>query len=357
MKTIWENSCFMIDTLERGGAQNQLLLIANYLQQHSLPPYQLIVFREPLTLLEEFRKSGVEVIHIQKHEMIDIVFLCKLFACLKKIKPRVVVTFLITADMWGRLIALLAFVPKVGCSVRSIPQKFGLLKDIFLRLMDKYSNFIVCNSRIAANSTAQRSRLNHKKIVVIYNGIPAGDEVATSIDRDLLIIGLVARLVPVKDVSTLLRAFAKINEKYRAKLVIVGDGPCKKSLEGEAINLGIAEKACFMGERRDARDIIKTFDIGVLTSKYEGFSNAIMEYMQAGKPVVATRVGGNPELVDDGVTGYLFDYGNVEQLTKLLELVMSTPSKASKMGRAGHTKILECFSVESMVSKWEKVLS
>jgi glycosyltransferase involved in cell wall biosynthesis len=357
MKTIWGESCFMIDTLERGGAQKQLLLIANYLQQHGLPPYQLIVFREPLTLLKEFKESGVEAIHIQKHKKIDIVFLCKLFIYLKKIKPRVVVTFLITADLWGRLIALLASVPKVGCSVRSIPQKLGLIKDIFLRLMDKYSNFIVCNCRIAADSTVQRSNLDHKKVLVIYNGIPASNEVATSTDKNMLIIGLVARLVPLKDVSTLLRAFAIIHVKYRAKLVIVGDGPCKNALEGEAVTLGIADKACFMGELLDTKDIIKTFDVGVLTSKYEGFSNAIMEYMQAGKPVVATRVGGNSELVDDGVTGYLFDYGNVEQLTKLLELVLSSPNEASKMGRAGRIRILDCFSVESMVEEWEKVLS
>lgn len=357
---VWNRTCFMIDTLERGGAQNQLLLIARYLQEQNIPSYHLIVFREPLTLLDAFKEAGVNVEVVEKKKEVDVAFLYNLFTLLRKLKPRVVVTFLITADMWGRLIARIAGVPRVGCSVRSIPQRLGVVKDTFLFVMDKLSDIIVCNSKMAAETTQQRSRLDQKKVVVVYNGIPAGsdDEQSPKADNDELVIGLVARLVPLKDVSTLLKAFSRILMNHsKVKLVIVGDGPCRGDLENEAVSLGVADKVCFMGERLDVKEIMKGFDIGVLTSQYEGLSNAIMEYMQAGKPVVATNVGGNPELVEDGITGCLFEYGDVQQLSKLLEFLILSPEELSKMGIAGRVKIAESFLVEIMVAKWVRVLA
>jgi glycosyltransferase involved in cell wall biosynthesis len=356
---VWNRTCFMIDTLERGGAQNQLLLIARYLQEQNIPSYHLIVFREPLTLLDAFKEAGVNVEVVEKKKEVDVAFLFNLFSLLKKLKPRVVVTFLITADMWGRLIARIAGVPRVGCSVRSIPQRLGVVKDTFLFVMDKLSDIIVCNSKMAAETTQQRSRLDQKKVVVIYNGIPAGsdEEQSPKADNDELVIGLVARLVPLKDVSTLLKAFSRILMNHSTvKLVIVGDGPCRGDLENEAVSLGVADKVCFMGERLDVKEIIKGFDIGVLTSQYEGLSNAIMEYMQAGKPVVATNVGGNPELVEDGVNGYLFDYGNVEQLANILNKLISEPKRMFELGCSGRKKIVENFSIDTMAKGWHDLL-
>lgn len=357
MKTIWDKTCFIIDTLEIGGTQNQLLLIARYLHLNHLPAFHLIVFCEPLTLLDEFKKFGVKVIHIEKRKKIDFIFLYNLYTCLKKIKPAVVVTFLITADMWGRLIALLAGVPKVGCSVRSMPQRLGFIKDTFLRLMNKFCDFVVCNSFMGAKMTIKHNKLDQKKVSVIYNGISADSFATTSFNTDMFTIGTVARLIPLKSITTLLRSFARIQSKYCIRLIIVGSGPSKGALENEATSLGISDKTCFMGERFDVKDIIKSFDICVLTSQYEGLSNVIMEYMQAGKPVLATCVGGNSELVDDGVTGYLFRYGDVDQLARLLEFLISSPDIMSEMGIAGRAKIIKNFSIETMVAKWENILS
>jgi glycosyltransferase involved in cell wall biosynthesis len=234
-----------------------------------------------------------------------------------------------------------------------------MVKNVFLRLMDKLSDFIVCNSRLAAEVTAARSGLKKEKVTVIYNGI-AFDEtvemVHPSIERNEVVIGLVARLVPLKGVTTLLKAFSEIYSKGNVRLVIVGDGPSRVTLEEETLSLGIADKVNFLGERLDAKEIIKGFDIGVLTSEYEGLSNAIMEYMQAGKPVVASKVGGNPELVEDGVTGYLFDYGQADQLAKILNNLIATPDRRLEMGARGHNKIIKHFSINSMMNNWENQL-
>lgn len=358
---IWSRACFMIDTLERNGAQKQLLLMAKHLQENKLPGYCLIVFREPLTLIDDFIKAGVNVILLKKKNTIDLFFFIKLIRVLIKIKPSIVVTFLISPDIWGRLAAFISGIPVVGSSVRNMPQDLGFLKDNILYFLDRLSDFIVCNCMAAAEIITKRGRLNREKISVIYNGIEfTNSEDLVSDNKEKVhekIIGLVARLVPEKDISTLLRAFSRIQSSFQVRLIVVGDGPLRPNLEIETATLGISEKVFFSGERFDANQMIMQFDIGVLTSFYEGLSNAIMEYMVAGKPVVATNVGGNPELVDDGITGYLFEPGDASQLAEILHVLLVSPDCGAQMGRAGREKMIASFSVNAMFSAWDAVLS
>jgi glycosyltransferase involved in cell wall biosynthesis len=354
---VWAETCFMIDTLEQGGAQTQLLLMAKHLKENKLPLYNLIVFREPFTLLKEFRAAGVNVLIIQKKREIDLVFIFSLIKCLRILRPKIVITFLITADMWGRMASLLLGIPVIGSSVRSLPQELGFFRNLFLYMMDKFSDIIICNSRMAAEITLQRSQLPKDHVLVIYNGVDPHSGMLTPPVTRKKTIGLVARLIPLKDVSTLLRAFARISSQVTARIIIVGDGPSRSLLEKEAEQLGIAHSIFFTGERNDAKEIIKEFHIGVLTSKYEGLSNVIMEYMCAGKPVVATNVGGNPELVEDGVTGFLFDPGDEIHLADILHRLLSTPDCGARMGSAGRDKMVDNFSVAEMVSAWNAALT
>jgi glycosyltransferase involved in cell wall biosynthesis len=311
-------------------------------------------------LLDDFIEAGVNVIFINKRKAIDFRFFCNLFWTLIKLKPAIVVTFLISPDIWGRLAAVVARVPVVGSSVREMPRDFGLLRDKTLYFLDRISDFIVCNSKAAAVITLKRTKLEVDKVSVIYNGIEFDNsaELLETYERKTgeQTIGLVARLVHAKDVSTLLRAFSRIYSSFAVRLIIVGDGPLRLNLEEEAAALGISEKVFFMGERSNAKEIIRQFDIGVLTSIYEGLSNAIMEYMLAGKPVVATNIAGNPELVEDGVTGYLFEKGDDERLAFILKDLLSAPEKGIDMGCKGHDKMVASFSVKMLVHGWDAIL-
>ena len=301
---------------------------------------------------------------MEKRRKIDLPFLLNLVRELRRARPRIVVTFLITPDIWGRLAALLAGVPVIGSSVRDLPRPHGRLADALLHAMDRLSQFIVCNSRKSAEVTLEMSRISPAKVSVIYNGIePAAHEpalVPLPAQKGVMSVGLVARLFPAKDIATLLRAFARISDRVPARLVIVGDGPLRGELERQALALGISGQVLFLGERPDAKLIMHGFDVGVLTSIYEGLSNSMLEAMAlmlAGKPVIASAVGGNPELVEDGVTGYLFNQGNDLELSqKLLELLLA-PEKGALMGRLGRQKILDSFSVPSMVQRWNAVLT
>ena len=357
MNNPWSKTCFMIDTLERGGAQRQLLLMARYLREHKLEGFTLIVFREPVSLLEDFRKEGVTVVEIRKHREIDPIFFFSLLRFLRTAQPRFVVTFLPTADMWGRLAAVCARVGNIGCSIRTFPHSYGLFKDWFLAAMDRLSSFIVYNSQVAKEQACKSGIHQTPARLVIYNGIESSAETSPVTDTEQEVIGLVARLVEVKDIGTLLQAFSKITGQHpAARLLIVGDGPMRSQLEGEAESLGIASRTDFVGEQHDVLSFIHRCSIGVLTSRFEGLSNVVMEYMNAGKPVVATRTGGNPELVIDGETGYLVAPGDDLALAARLHELLSNRETAVKMGIAGRQRIQKEFSVEKMVASWSEVL-
>jgi glycosyltransferase involved in cell wall biosynthesis len=358
--TIWSRTCFIIDTLERHGAQKQLLLMARYLRDRGLPPFQLIVFREPLTLREEFREAGVEPVLVRKAKAIDLPFMGNLIRTLRRMRPTVVVTFLITPDLWGRVAAIVARVPVVGSSVRDIPRDHGAIRDKVLVALDRRSDFIVSNSKKAAEVTCVRSKVGADKVSVIYNGIesdgPSPVRPAPEPEGAEKAIGIVARLVPAKDISTLLRAFARVVQATPARLMIVGDGPLRRQLEEEAADLKVADRVLFMGERADAKELMKQFDVGVLSSVYEGLSNVLMEYMLNARAVVATNVAGNPELVEDGVTGYLFEPGDDAALAARLVELLASPERRIRMGEKGREKMVGSFSVEKMVERWGEAL-
>ncbi len=155
-----------------------------------------------------------------------------------------------------------------------------------------------------------------RRIEVVYNGIDPGDRPrpgqcaaareALGIANDAFVVGTVGRLDPVKNLPALLRAHAVVNAQHpHAHLVIVGGGPEQAMLEAEARRLGISDAVTFAGHRGDVRFLMSGFDVYVNCSTYEGVSLTILEAMAAALPVVATRVGGNPEVVIDHETGLL----------------------------------------------------
>ncbi|MBI5575793.1 MAG: glycosyltransferase [Deltaproteobacteria bacterium] len=346
----------MIDTLECGGTQKQLLLIAQAIGGRGLSPYTLIVFREPLTMIDDFRSAGVNVIQVDKKSEIDPGFFLRLYRFLRKTRPKIVTTFLPTADMWGRLAAKLAGVPVIGCSIRSLPQKQGAVRDLFMKSMHGISDFIVCNSHSAARRLSELGLCVETKTRVIHNGVRiTGDSAAAKNDGHKT-VGIVARLVAVKDIGTLIRAFAGLPPGLQERLVIVGDGPCRAELERAAAELGVAEKVRFMGECREVQGVVESFSVGVLTSRYEGLSNVILEYMAAGIPVVATDTGGTPELVVEGENGFMFRPGDEKTLTEKLKLLLADPGMAQTMGEKGFDKVSREFSIPHMTESWNGLI-
>src|SRR5690606_15384130 len=152
-----------------------------------------------------------------------------------------------------------------------------------------------------------------------------------------------------KRVCDLIRAFARVVQEYPdAQLHIIGGGD-PLPLKGLAEELYVGKQVIFFGAQPEVHRFIKQFDIAVLCSESEGFSNSIIEYMCFGKPVVCSSTGGNPEIVDHGKNGLLFPVGDVEILAKNLLMLLSNGSLRNKLGRAGAEKVGRCFGLDAMV--------
>lgn len=201
-----------------------------------------------------------------------------------------------------------------------------------------------------------------RKVVRIHNGVDLaqfstdGREAARrllALDESVFVIGTVGRLDPVKDHTSLLQAFAplaRLNSSVR--LIIAGEGPARKQIESQIRELKIGGTVLLLGERRDVAQVLKACDVFTLTSIAEGMSNTILEAMASALPVVATRVGGNPELVEDGVSGRLVGASDVDALTDAFQSYLLDPGVRIDHGNNGRARAEKHFSLEHMATEY-----
>jgi L-malate glycosyltransferase len=158
----------------------------------------------------------------------------------------------------------------------------------------------------------------------------------------------------VKDYPMFLRAARRVNNAIPdVGFLLAGEGELKSSLESLAATLGLANKTLFLGRVADIATLLSVSEVGVLTSKAEGFSNSILEYMAAGRPVVATDVGGAREAIVDGETGYLVGSGDDELMAARIISLLESPEIATRMGEAGKQVVADRFSTAAQLHKTE----
>ncbi|MGH9486490.1 MAG: glycosyltransferase [Terriglobales bacterium] len=256
--------------------------------------------------------------------------------------------------------ARLAGVPAVIGSQRQLGDLLTLRRARAQRRVLGWCDRVVCNSRAAADGLRAQG-LAEAKIAVIPNGLPesafAAAVPALPPEPGLARIGMIARMNhPVKDYPMLLRAAARLLPGHpNLEFVLVGDGPLRRSLEQMALDLGIAEQVRFLGERRDIPAVLASLDISVLCSRSESLSNVVLESLAAGKPVVATRVGGNPELVREQETGLLVQAGDDQGLAEALERLLRQPELAQAWGQQGQRWARERFHLEQVQRQFEQL--
>jgi glycosyltransferase involved in cell wall biosynthesis len=164
----------------------------------------------------------------------------------------------------------------------------------------------------------------------------------------------------VKDQTTLAHAFVRAMTlqpalRDRLRLVMVGSGPLREASQGILQAAGLADLAWLPGERSDVADVMRGLHCFVLPSLAEGISNTILEAMATGLPVIATRVGGNAELVDDGRTGSVVPAADVQALAQAIVQMASDPARAELMGAAGRLEVQKRFSLQAMVSAYQSL--
>jgi glycosyltransferase involved in cell wall biosynthesis len=226
-----------------------------------------------------------------------------------------------------------------------------------LRAMRGQVTAWVANSRAVADKTIVKEWAKPERTQVIYNGFPIEHGPVSGGARDLEVLrssgrvlaGLVANVRPIKRIQDLVRALAWLKDDAPAlDVVLIGAGD-QEPLRDLARELSIGDRLHCLGSRNDVPACLKALDIGVLCSESEGFSNALVEYMLAGLPVVCTEAGGNPEAVEHGETGLLYDVGDVEMLATHLQCLASDVEYRQRLGERGRRVARERFAMDTMV--------
>lgn len=280
------------------------------------------------------------------------------------------------ANMFSLPAAKLAGVPCIVASIRDM--------GIYLSPMKLQAQKLVCRlaDRIVVNADAIRDWLVEQgypahKIVVIRNGVDTSRFVArgdgSAFRQELAIptgaplVVLLARLSPSKGIESFFEAAAKVREQQPdARFVVVGecytrdaageivvDSAYRQKLLDKATSLGLADRVHFTGQRKDVPQLLAAAAVSVLPSVSEGISNTLLESMAAGVPVVATRVGGTPEVIDDGEHGLLVPSNDAPALAAAISRVLDDPALAARLGANGRRRVAEEFSFEAVVRKTE----
>lgn len=243
---------------------------------------------------------------------------------------------------------------------RHYPDRRSLKRVIANKALLRQNDRVTAVGRFVKEALVRNEGINPQRIDVVFNGIDPGPEPSDQnraaarqqlgIEEGRPVVMQVARFHPVKDHATALRAWALVHKQIPdALLMLIGDGDERINTEGLAKALGIEQAVRFTGALPDARQLIHAADLCILTSLSEGVSVTLLEAMAACKPIVATDVGGNAEVVDHSVTGQLVPRGDIKGLADAINaLLPNAPYAQRTLGNAGRQRLLNQFTAERM---------
>jgi glycosyltransferase involved in cell wall biosynthesis len=248
----------------------------------------------------------------------------------------------------------------------------GFNKSARLRLLFRFINHrfdcVVAPARPILSGLVRDERLGIGRMTWIPNGVDAdrfappsamarhSSRQALGLDDAALVFGCVASLTPVKRHVDLIEAFASVHAKLpAARLLLIGDGPLRAAIGEQIATLGLQDAVELLGDRSNIETLLPALDVALLTSSTEGMSNAILEAMACGLPVVATSVGGNLQLVEHQVTGLLVPAANPVALAEAMLLLAETPALRHRLGDAARTRIERDFSLDAMAHSYDRL--
>jgi sugar transferase (PEP-CTERM/EpsH1 system associated) len=356
---------YVLHSLGRGGTENGVVNLLNRMDPQRFR-FTIALMEKNRAMLERVERPGVSVVTVRRRWGNDPLYPASLYALFRREKPDLVHTRNFSC-IEGLAAARLAGIKAVLHSEhgRDVTEADGLkrrrafARSILFRCADR----VVTVSEELRSTILANVKVVPEKVQCLPNGVdlsrfaPRGARERIrrefGLGADELVIGSVGRHDPVKDYRSLLLAFAAFPDISRLRLLLCGDGPQNLELRELARDLGVAERVLFTGFRDDIPDVLTSFDLFVLPSVTEGMSNAILEAMASGLPCVATRVGGNGELVSHGVNGLLVPPASPEKLHDAVRYLVEDRDARLRMGRAGRTRAETRFSLQGMVARYE----
>jgi glycosyltransferase involved in cell wall biosynthesis len=365
-----------------GGAERLVAMLAINIDRKR---FEVIpcALRESGPLEEELKTTGIDyrILGIPRRSILTGPLfiadlrrtLAILVRILKELSIDIIHTHLTESTLIGILAARRAGVPRVCTTVHNVvissergrlSPRAWLLRAAVNKIFSQADRIVAVSERVAA-TTRLHTHVARERIITIPNGIE-GDRFDFQCDKgmqrrklglanDRLIAVTVGRLTQQKGYPYLLSALTSIPPKQRPLTLVVGDGPDRAELESSAIASGLEKDVKFLGLRRDIPELLAAADLFVLPSLWEGLPLVLLEAMAAGLPAVVTAVGGNTEVVEDGISGTLIPPGDAQALTTAVCSLLSDSFKRDRLGRAARQRFETSFSMQRFVEAHERL--
>ena len=287
----------------------------------------------------------------------DWMVISKLAKFLKQNKTQITELHFIDAHFVGALASHLAKVPVVLSCRRDLGHQYGFKGKWLMKLGNRYVNRFIANANVVADKMSQIESVDREKFEVIYNGVdlpvfdenlqqPVTPEFAKFVEGKR-VVSIAANLRPVKNVALFIDAAARVAKQFDdVVFAIMGHGVLQEELEQQAARCRIADRTLFLGSVPHVGPYVARSDVACLSSHSEGFSNSVVEYMACSTPVVVTEVGGLPEAIEQGKTGFAVPAGDAEAFANRIEEILRMDDSSRKaMGAAGRRRVEERFTM------------
>jgi L-malate glycosyltransferase len=362
---------FVIGTLDVGGAEMQLVELVLRLDRRRVRPMVCCLARQG-PLAATLHQAGVPVCSIgfvgfrQRGAWLSLTHaipgLWRLFRIMRRERPQVVHGVLFWAYVLSAFVGRLARVPAVVASRRSLGL-FKADKPHYLRverLANRLTDLFVANSMAVRTDSVEREGLDPRRVLVIYNGVNFTRFQAARTRGPQLAehprVLIVANLIEYKGHRYFLHAWQGVLRRFpKAQAQLAGEGAMLEELQTLARNLGVASSVSFLGRRNDVPELLAASDLYVHPSLQEGYSNAILEAMAAGVPIVATAVGGTVEAITDGETGLLVPPADAAALERAMVRMLDDRAAAARMANRAAAVARSRYDMDHVVERYEAI--
>jgi L-malate glycosyltransferase len=349
----------MVRELGVGGTERQLVETARFLPRERFIPH-VGCFRPDGPRRSELESAGIPILHLPLYSLASKAFfpaVSQFVQYLRKHHIQVVHSFDAPLNIIAVPVAKFAGTPAVLSSQRGHRDLTGARDKRLLRVTDHLTDAVVVNCDAMRRYLVEEEGVSESKIRLCYNAVDVEQYRRTEAAPHWpghSVVGVVCALRPEKRLSTLIQAFAGLSDK-NAKLVIVGSGPEEPSLRALVGELAVADRCHFEPATSDVAGWLSQIDVFVLPSRTEALSNSLMEAMACKCCVIATRVGGNPELVDEGKNGLLFEVDNVDELARQIDAMLADPVRRQSFGAAASAKMASQFTYSRAAATMQQI--
>jgi len=357
------NLLYLITDLKYGGAQTVLLSLFDHLDTECYSPQVACLYGGNLPVGNALRARGIRVADLKMSHFWRLDALWRLYRLLKREQIAILHTSLFHASLVGRLVGRLACVPVI-LTWRQNVSLGGRWRSLVNRLTSGLDDGVVAVAGFVRQAELQESGIPASKVTVIVNcidferyaNVEPGSRARLRLDFGIppgdFVIGFIGRFHPQKGIEVLIEAFARIApDRPGLWLLLVGDGELRPRLRALSEASGGSARTIFTGAREDIPRILAALDLFVLPSLWEGLPLALLEAMAAGLPVVASDVGGVPEILVDGETGCLVPPRDPAALAAAILEFVDHPEIRQRLGAAGQQRVKESFSAQNLVAR------